>query len=107
MTPKEQVGNPKPRLFRFVEEESLRNKMGFNNDGADKVYDNIFGRPRNGKLLGVNLGKNKITPILENQFYREVEPDNRVKVFCKAFGISAFGFGLIGLIIYYNKWAFK
>lgn len=63
VTPKEQVGNPKPRLFRFVEEESLRNKMGFNNDGADKVYDHIFGRPRNGKLLGVNLGKNKITPI--------------------------------------------
>ena len=51
--------------------------------------------------------KKKITPILENQFYRELEPDNRVRVFCKAFCISAFGFGLIGLIIYYNKWAFR
>ena len=63
VTPKAQDGNPRPRLFRYVEEESLRNKMGFNNLGADQVYSNIFGRPRNGKVLGVNLGKNKTTDL--------------------------------------------
>ena len=63
----------------------------------DEKYSQMFDR----------TSKKEITPILENQFYREIEPDNRVKVFCKAFTISAFGFGLIGLIIYYNKWAFR
>ena len=63
VTPKGQDGNPRPRLFRYVEEESLRNKMGFNNLGAEQVYSNIFGGPRNGKVLGVNLGKNKATDL--------------------------------------------
>ena len=71
-----------------------------------QMYDKL---PKN-KVDIPYFKKKKITPILENQFYREVESDNRVKVFCKAFGISSFGFGLIGLIgliIYYNKWAFR
>tara|TARA_R110000868_G_scaffold143075_13_gene360804 strand:- start:11923 stop:12996 length:1074 start_codon:yes stop_codon:yes gene_type:complete len=63
VTPKPQVGNPKPRLFRLVEKESLLNRMGFNNHGMNVVFDNInsldhFNRP---SCLGVNLGKNKTT----------------------------------------------
>lgn len=61
ITPLPQSGNAKPRLFRFVEEESLQNAMGFNNDGASKIakrMENIypFATP-----LGANIGKNKTT----------------------------------------------
>ena len=61
VTPLPQPGNPKPRLFRYVEEESLRNCMGFNNLGADKILNNIQNCNRRDKILGVNLGKNKVT----------------------------------------------
>jgi dihydroorotate dehydrogenase len=62
VTPKPQAGNDKPRLFRYVEEESLRNRMGFNNDGADALLERIKRSDKNGRVLGVNLGKNKTTP---------------------------------------------
>lgn len=62
VTPLPQSGNPKPRLFRYIEEESLRNSMGFNNKGADIALQNILNSDRRDKILGVNLGKNKITP---------------------------------------------
>ncbi|WP_372655562.1 dihydroorotate dehydrogenase (quinone) [Halobacteriovorax sp.] len=61
VTPIAQIGNPKPRLFRYLKEESLRNCMGFNNDGAGKVLKNILSSDRMEKVLGVNLGKNKDT----------------------------------------------
>jgi dihydroorotate dehydrogenase len=61
VTPLPQKGNDKPRLFRYPEEESLRNCMGFNNHGMEKVLHNIQNAERRGKILGVNLGKNKIT----------------------------------------------
>ncbi|RDU65062.1 quinone-dependent dihydroorotate dehydrogenase [Helicobacter sp. MIT 14-3879] len=61
ITPKPQDGNPKPRIFRFVEENSIQNAMGFNNDGA-KVISRRFARIYPFILpLGVNIGKNKIT----------------------------------------------
>ena len=62
ITPKPQIGNPKPRLFRFVNQESLQNAMGFNNEGAkiikarlQRIYPASF-------PIGVNIGKNKTTP---------------------------------------------
>lgn len=61
VTPLAQAGNEKPRLFRLKPEESLRNCMGFNNAGADEIYQNILASDRLKKPLGVNLGKNKIT----------------------------------------------
>lgn len=62
VTPKPQPGNPKPRLFRVVAERSLINRLGFNNAGAE-----AFARRLKGVLpfplpLGINLGKNKVTP---------------------------------------------
>ena len=42
ITPRPQIGNPKPRLFRYVEKKSLRNQMGFNNSGADDIYKNHY-----------------------------------------------------------------
>lgn len=61
VTPKPQSGNDKPRLFRYPEEESLRNRMGFNNYGADVVLENLKKARRRGKVIGANLGKNKVT----------------------------------------------
>jgi len=61
VTPLPQAGNPRPRLFRYIEEESLRNCMGFNNKGSKKVLKNILSSDKGNKVLGVNLGKNKDT----------------------------------------------
>ncbi|PIP93201.1 MAG: dihydroorotate dehydrogenase (quinone) [Bdellovibrio sp. CG12_big_fil_rev_8_21_14_0_65_39_13] len=61
VTPLEQPGNDKPRLFRYVEEESLRNRMGFNNHGMEALASNVTSSLRFGKTLGINLGKNKNT----------------------------------------------
>lgn len=62
VTPRPQEGNDKPRLFRYPDEESIRNRMGFNNLGAKKILQNISKANKRGKIVGVNLGKNKITP---------------------------------------------
>jgi dihydroorotate dehydrogenase len=61
ITPKEQRGNEKPRLFRLQEDEALINRMGFNNSGADAVLKNIQ-KSNHKNPLGGNIGKNKITP---------------------------------------------
>jgi dihydroorotate dehydrogenase len=61
VTPAPQKGNPRPRLFRYLKEESLRNRMGFNNLGWEGVLRNILSSTWNGKILGVNLGKNRQT----------------------------------------------
>lgn len=60
LTPKPQSGNPRPRLFRYPVDKSLRNKMGFNNQGMDEGFKNII-RRKSLKCLGINLGKNKTT----------------------------------------------
>lgn len=61
VTPRAQVGNAKPRLFRYVQEESIRNCMGFNNEGAQFLEQQL--KHANRSLpLGINIGKNKDTP---------------------------------------------
>lgn len=62
VTPKPQEGNPKPRLFRLIEEESLLNRMGFNNQGMEQVLKNLRKANQSVAPVGVNLGKNKVTP---------------------------------------------
>jgi dihydroorotate dehydrogenase len=62
VTPKPQSGNPKPRLFRLVEEEALINRLGFNNKGLDYVVNRLKKTKYKG-ILGVNIGKNRDTPI--------------------------------------------
>ena len=58
ITPLKQYGNPKPRVFRLVEDEALINRLGFNNHGAKIIYDRIKSEDKSG-LLGVNIGPNK------------------------------------------------
>lgn len=65
VTPKPQAGNPKPRMFRHVEEESIQNAMGFNNDGAYKVVKRLKKRYPFTTPIGINIGKNKTTPERE------------------------------------------
>ncbi len=62
VTPKPQPGNPKPRMFRHIEEESIQNAMGFNNDGAYKVVKRLKQRYPFTTPIGINIGKNKVTP---------------------------------------------
>jgi len=59
ITPRPQAGNPKPRLFRLVEDEAVINRMGFNNAGADVVEARLKARAQNPGILGVNVGANK------------------------------------------------
>jgi dihydroorotate dehydrogenase len=59
VTPKPQVGNPRPRLFRLERDEAVINRMGFNNDGADAVLRRLAVRAHLGGIIGVNVGANK------------------------------------------------
>lgn len=66
ITALKQPGNPKPRLFRFPKEEAVINRMGFNNDGADRIAARLSKQPPVGQRripLGINLGKSKVTPL--------------------------------------------
>jgi dihydroorotate dehydrogenase len=58
VTPLEQYGNPKPRVFRLVEDQALINRLGFNNLGAEDVSNRIRSNSKKG-LLGINIGPNK------------------------------------------------
>ncbi len=60
ITPLKQYGNPKPRVFRLVEDEALINRLGFNNLGAKNIFDRIRSNSHIG-LLGINIGPNKDT----------------------------------------------
>ena len=61
LTPVGQPGNPQPRLFRLPQDESLINRMGFNNGGAEDAIERLKKRSAN-VIIGGNIGKNKITP---------------------------------------------
>jgi dihydroorotate dehydrogenase len=59
VTPRPQAGNPRPRLFRLVEDEAVINRMGFNNDGLEVVLRRLEARRARGGIVGVNIGANK------------------------------------------------
>jgi dihydroorotate dehydrogenase len=65
VTPKPQPGNPRPRLFRLKEDQALVNRMGFPGLGADFVARQLSAARPLDLVLGVNIGKNKVTPIEE------------------------------------------
>jgi len=71
VTPKPQEGNPKPRLFRLIDINSIQNAMGFNNKGSYYMLQRLkkitfFDYP-----IGINIGKNKVTP--ENEALEDYE----------------------------------
>lgn len=63
VTPKPQAGNPKPRIFRYPELETIQNAMGFNNDGVEAIAKRMKKAYPLQIPLGVNIGKNKDTPL--------------------------------------------
>src|SRR5215472_4812840 len=58
-----QPGNLRPRLFRLPSDEALINRMGFNNEGALVVAQQLAAMPRPAVPLGISLGKSKVTPL--------------------------------------------
>ncbi len=67
VTAQAQTGNPRPRMFRFSEQEALINRLGFNNDGADMVANRLRQLRESGRWpaipIGINIGKSKATPL--------------------------------------------
>ena len=65
VTPLAQPGNDKPRMFRLPEAKALINRLGFNNQGLDAFVSNVKKSSfrSQGRLLGLNIGKNAATPI--------------------------------------------
>ena len=66
VTPKAQPGNDKPRMFRLPAKQALINRLGFNNEGLDAFIANVkrsHSFRHRGGLLGLNIGKNAVTPI--------------------------------------------
>ncbi|WP_282825535.1 quinone-dependent dihydroorotate dehydrogenase [Gulosibacter sediminis] len=61
VTPLAQPGNPKPRMYRMPRDRGLINRMGFNNDGAEGAAASLRARRNRGAIVGVNIGKNKLT----------------------------------------------
>jgi dihydroorotate dehydrogenase len=67
ITPLKQYGNPKPRVFRLVEDQALINRLGFNNFGSKNISSRIRSVPAKG-LLGINIGPNKDTKNRFNDY---------------------------------------
>jgi len=62
VTPRPQPGNPLPRMFRIAPARAIINRMGFNNDGVERLLMNVA-RARYKGILGINIGKNFDTPL--------------------------------------------
>lgn len=67
VTARAQPGNPRPRIFRYPQQQALINRLGFNNDGADVVSARLANLRASGRWpripVGVNIGKSKVTSI--------------------------------------------
>ncbi|MFB6235158.1 MAG: quinone-dependent dihydroorotate dehydrogenase [Halopenitus sp.] len=65
VTAEAQAGNPRPRMFRLKTDRGLINRMGFNNQGADRVGERLDREPLPDVPVGINIGKSKATPLAE------------------------------------------
>ncbi len=68
VTPKRQLGNPKPRIFRLEKDQALINRLGFNNHGSEIISKRIASNLPTG-FLGINIGPNKDTENKEEDYY--------------------------------------
>lgn len=68
-TPRPQPGNPRPRLFRLLEDGGAINRFGFNNEGMEAMAARLARRPRKA-VIGLNLGANKDSADRADDFAR-------------------------------------
>lgn len=71
VTPEPQPGNPTPRVFRLSEDKAVINRYGFNSEGHEKVYTKVKLVDKSlldNAILGINLGKNKVSPNAVNDY---------------------------------------
>jgi dihydroorotate dehydrogenase len=59
VTPRPQVGNPRPRIFRLSQDRAIINRLGFNNKGLDAFADRLGARSHKPGVVGANVGANK------------------------------------------------
>jgi dihydroorotate dehydrogenase len=59
LTPRAQAGNPKPRIFRLIEDKAVINRLGFNNEGHEAALQRLTARATKPGIVGVNIGANK------------------------------------------------
>ena len=59
VTPRPQAGNPRPRIFRLPEDGAVINRLGFNNEGMDRVAARLKARRREAGIVGINIGMNR------------------------------------------------
>ncbi|WP_026479329.1 quinone-dependent dihydroorotate dehydrogenase [Ahrensia sp. 13_GOM-1096m] len=72
ITPLAQAGNPKPRIFRIVEDQAVINRLGFNNQGHEEALKRLEARAQTG-LVGVNVGANKDSDDRFNDYVLGIE----------------------------------
>jgi dihydroorotate dehydrogenase len=60
-----QEGNPRPRLFRLVDDRAVINRMGFNNRGAEAAARRLARLRRGGVVVGANIGKSRVVDVAE------------------------------------------
>ena len=67
VTAQAQPGNPRPRIFRYPEQNALVNRLGFNNDGAEVIANRLAELRKRGGWpgipVGINIGKSRAVPI--------------------------------------------
>lgn len=68
-TPRPQLGNPRPRLFRLTEDRAAINRFGFNNEGMEQIGQRLSQRPKDA-VIGLNLGANKDSEDRASDFAR-------------------------------------
>ncbi|HVY00267.1 MAG TPA: quinone-dependent dihydroorotate dehydrogenase [Pseudorhodoplanes sp.] len=73
VTPRPQAGNPRPRVFRLDADEAVINRLGFNNDGSQRVLARLAARAGRGGIVGVNIGANRDSADRVADYVRLIE----------------------------------
>ncbi len=73
ITPQPQPGNPKPRIFRLIEDEAVINRLGFNSKGHAAALSKLQARTGAGGIVGVNIGANKTSEDFAADYVKGVD----------------------------------
>ncbi len=73
ITPRPQPGNPKPRIFRLIDEQAVINRLGFNSGGHALAHAKLSQRKSKTGIIGVNIGANKTSNDFIADYVRGIE----------------------------------